>query len=116
MNELASFGISLGLTLLMELALAAAFGVRKKGLLIVLLANVLTNPLAVLAMKLVRSGLPALWYYPAEAGVELLVVLTEWGIYRAFQKEAPSLRRPFLLSLALNLVSYGAGLLLRFLL
>ena len=44
------FGISLGLTILIELAVAAPFGMRtRKKILLVLLVNVLTNPPAVLA-------------------------------------------------------------------
>ena len=44
------FGISLGLTILIELAVAAPFGMRtRKKILLELIVNVLTNPPAVLA-------------------------------------------------------------------
>ena len=114
MRYLLAFSISLGLTLAIELPLALLFGVRKKGLLVVALVNCVTNPAAVLFLWFVSIYLPGGWYYPAEITIEIVVVLTEWLVYRAFRPEIPSIKRPFLMALVLNACSYGGGLLLRF--
>ncbi len=108
------FGVSLGLTLLIELPLAFLFGVRKQGLLIVFLVNVLTNPLVNLLYLLARTylGVPA---FPTQIILEVPVVITEWLIYRLFHKHAGMFRVPFIMALILNAVSYGTGVLLTFL-
>lgn len=115
MEVLMSFGISLGLTLAIELSLALLLRVRtKRGLLIILLANVLTNPAAVflcLALGPVLGG----WYLPFQLLVEGFVVLTEGRVYRRFPTDLKAAPAPFLLSLILNACSYGAGLILYFL-
>ena len=55
MEHLLRFSISLGLTLAVEVPLSLLFGVRKKGLLCVILANVLTNPATVFLLLLIRK-------------------------------------------------------------
>ncbi len=108
---LETFGISLGLTLLIEVPLALLFGVRKEGLFVVFLVNVFTNPAVNLIYLLLRSlcGAPA---FPTQLLLEIPVVLSEWLIYRAFMKHADMFRRPFLMAFVLNAVSYGTGLLI----
>ncbi len=90
-----TFGVSLVLTLLLELPLAYAWGVRDWK--VIVAANLMTNPLAV-ALHL--------WGIP-QIPIEIGVVLAEWGVYKMH-----GFRNPFLLALGSNLVSYGIGLLL----
>lgn len=92
------FVISLGLTLMIELPIAYLWGLRKRQLLTVMIANVMTNPLAV-ALHL--TGIPQL-------PIELGVVLVEGEAYSLhFDK------RPWLLALCSNAISWGLGLLLQ---
>jgi hypothetical protein len=92
------FAISLGLTLLIELPVAYLWGLRKRALLTVLAANLMTNPLAV-ALHLM--GIPQI---PIEIGV----VLAEGAAYSLhFEK------RPWLLAIFSNAISWGIGLMLQ---
>lgn len=92
------FAMSLGLTLLFELPIAYLWGLRKRALLTVLAANLMTNPLAV-ALHLM--GIPQI---PIEIGV----VLAEGAAYSLhFEK------RPWLLAIFSNAISWGIGLILQ---
>ena len=92
------FALSLGLTLLFELPIAYLWGLRRRELLTVLAANLMTNPLAV-ALHLM--GIPQI---PIEIGV----VLAEGAAYSLhFEK------RPWLLALVSNAISWGIGLMLQ---
>ena len=92
------FALSLGLTLLFELPIAYLWGLRRRALLTVLAANLMTNPLAV-ALHL--TGIPQL---PIEIGV----VLAEGAAYSLhFEK------RPWLLAIFSNAISWGIGLILQ---
>ena len=92
------FAISLGLTLLIELPIAYLWGLRRRALLTVLAANLMTNPLAV-ALHLM--GIPQI---PIEIGV----VLAEGAAYSLhFEK------RPWLLAIFSNAISWGIGLLIQ---
>lgn len=94
-----SFAISLLLTLLIELPVAYAWGLRKKQLLTVAVANLMTNPLAV-ALHL--WGIPQL-------PIELGVFAAEAAAYRLhFEK------KPILLALVSNALSWGIGFVLQF--
>lgn len=97
---LITFGVSLGLTLLIELGFALLCRKRGRALLLAALVNILTNPLAVLAVRV--WGAP-LWL------AEGLVVLTEGFIYGKSREDFP---RPYLFSLCANALSFGLGLLL----
>ena len=91
------FALCLGLTLLIELPIAYGWGLRGQELLTVLVANVMTNPLAV-ALHL--CGIP-------QVPIELGVVLAEGFAYRLhFDK------RPLSLAIVSNAVSWGIGLVL----
>ena len=95
------FALSLGLTLLIELPIAYLWGLRRRALLTVFAANLMTNPLAV-ALHL--CGIP-------QVPIELCVVLAEGFAYRLhFDK------RPLSLAIVSNAVSWGIGLLLPFIL
>ena len=92
------FAMSLGLTLLFELPIAYLWGLRKRELLTVFMANLMTNPLAV-ALHL--CGIPQI---PIEIGV----VLAEGAAYSLhFEK------RPWLLAIFSNAISWGIGLILQ---
>ena len=91
------FALSLGLTLLIEVSVAYLWGLRKRELLTVFMANLMTNPLAV-ALHL--TGIPQI---PIEIGV----VLAEGFAYSLHFD-----RRPRLLALGSNGLSWGIGLLL----
>ena len=92
------FALSLGLTLLFELPIAYLWGLRRRELLTVLAANLMTNPLAV-ALHLM--GIPQI---PIEIGV----VLAEGAAYSLhFEK------RPWLLAIFSNAISWGIGLMLQ---
>ena len=92
------FALSLGLTLLLELPVAYFWGIRKRQLLTVFAANLMTNPLAV-ALHL--TGIPQI---PIEIGV----VLAEGFAYsKHFEK------RPWLLAVVSNALSWGIGILIQ---
>ena len=92
---------SLGLTLCFELAFALLWGVRGRDLLLIALANGVTNPAVVLLHTLFPSPV-------VTATLELSAVLVEGLLYRQF---APSLRRPMFFSLLANALSFSLGLL-----
>lgn len=98
-------GISLALTIGLELAWALLFRVRgRRDLMLVCLVNVLTNPPVVLLRFLLGS-----WaLLPLEAGA----VLAEGLCYRAYGERIP---HPWLFALSANLFSYGMGVVLNWL-
>jgi len=107
-----ALGVSLALTLAVELGFALVCRHRGKTLLLVALVNVLTNPLVVQAALLWRFfALPG--YAAAVAVLELLAVWAEGALYR---KSRLGFARPYVFSLAANALSFGLGLLLRFIL
>lgn len=99
---------SLFLTQFFELPFAWLWGAKKKDLLVVLLMNILTNPLVVM------------WHYSTwELGFlistvlpELAAIVTEATLLRKFTKDTPY---PVLLGVMINLFSYSAGVVLTFL-
>ena len=99
------FGISLGLTLLIELPVGFAMGMRgKKHILLMILVNILTNPAAVLLC----------WLGVAQIPVEIAVFLVEAGIYYWFSKdEGFTIKHPILLALWANLISWTSGILIQ---
>ena len=106
---LSSLGISLGLTLFAELGLALLCRGKGRGLLLVFLANVLTNPAAVLTALLWRFyALPG--YAAAVTVLELLAVGLEGLVY---DRRRAGFRHPYRFSLAANALSFGLGLALR---
>lgn len=98
-----ALGVSLGLTLALELIFALLCRKRGRALLLVALGNVLTNPAVVLAVRM--------WGAPVWL-MEALAVLTEGVIYQ----KSREFSRPYLFSLAANALSFGLGLALRHLL
>lgn len=96
------YGISFGLTLLIELPVCYLLGLRsRKELEVVFLVNLLTNPAAVWLHS--TLGLPQIF-------IEVLVVIIECYVYRQFRQT-----HPLRLSLLANGISWGLGLLLQML-
>ena len=95
-----------------ELLLALVFRIRKKGLLVVLLANVLTNPAYVLTILAIRIRMAPDSTKVIQLFLEALITLIEGLFYKKYLRE---LRHPWLFSLAANLFSIGAGVFYRWL-
>lgn len=106
MNLLISFLTALGLTLVFELVFALIWGVRKEGLLLVILMNVMTNPAVNLLHFFAVSllGWPPLWVVPL---LELAVVIVEGICCRGI------IRRPWLFVLLANGFSYTMGVIIQ---
>ena len=108
MSVFISLGVSLALTLLLELGFALIWKVQKADLPLVALANVLTNPVVVLCHMMTR------FYFPTV--LPFFTAVLEFG---AFSVEGylfstrSQIRRPWLFSLCANLFSYVVGILLR---
>lgn len=108
---LASLGISLALTLVFETGFFLLTGKRdKKDLLLLVLVNILTNPVVVLLywLTVLRWEVNSVIIVP----LEVFAVLTEGFYYR---KYGLNFKHPYLFSLAANAFSFGAGLLINWL-
>ena len=100
------FAVSLGLTLLLELPVAYYWGLRSRhDLTVAVLVNVLTNP----AVVLLNGLLSATPWWAVQLPVEAAAIAVEGFCYRHCGE---NIRRPYLLSLCANCISYGAGLVL----
>ena len=97
---------ALAMTLVLELVFALAWGVRKEGLLVVGLMNLMTNPAAnvLYYFGVQLLGWPPLWLTLA---LEAAVVAAEGICGRGI------IRRPWLFALLVNLFSYGVGALIQ---
>ena len=95
------------LTLAVEIPVCLLMGIRKKGLWIVLLANVMTNP-AVNVLFWLCAAYTALPTVAVIAVLEVSAVVAEWLVYRLLT----DVKRPFLVSLVANAVSFGTGLII----
>lgn len=98
--------VSLVLTLIFEAAFAYLWGFRsEKEFKLVLLVNILSNPIVSVTHYLISIHIPA-----ALTAVTILLetyaVVAEWLCYR---KYSPQLKHPFLFALSANLFSYGLG-------
>ena len=94
------------LTVIIEVPFLWLFGYRSKAdVTVTVCANVITNLLLNICIRLVFSGQPGAWVWPLEG----IVVVSEYAIYAyAF---APSMRLA-LLTLTANGLSYGIGCLI----
>lgn len=104
------FGVSLLMTLLVEGLVAFVWGLRgRKQFLLVLLVNVLTNPMAVLLYWLYQVYF-AQHSLLLQILIELAVVIVEACIYKSFaEDERFQIRRPVLLAIVANALSWGIG-------
>jgi len=107
---LAALAISLVLTLVFEIGFFFITGKRnRKDLLLVILVNVLTNPIVVLLYWI--SAYFTNWNLTlVKIPLEIFAVLTE-GFY--YKKYGQTFKRPFLFSLAANAFSFTAGVLIQ---
>ncbi len=99
-------GISFILTAAVEITFALAAGIRtKKDLLLVFLANLLTNPAVVLLYYL--AAYHTAWAPEAiKLSLEITAVLAEAYCYMIYSVD---IRRPFLFSFVANLISFSIG-------
>lgn len=101
-----AFAVSLGLTLLLEVPVAYCWGLRSRhDLTVAVLVNVLTNP----AVVLLNGLLSATPWWAVQLLLEAAAIAVEGFCYRHCGE---NIRRPYLLSLCANCISYGAGLVL----
>ena len=101
-----AFALSLGLTLLLEVPVAYCWGLRSRhDLTVAVLVNVLTNP----AVVLLNGLLSATPWWAVQLPLEAAAIAVEGFCYRHCGEDV---RRPYLLSLCANCISYGAGLVL----
>ena len=105
---LPALGISLGLTLLLESIFGLIWGVKgKRDWFLLLLVNVVTNPIVVTLHYCVSS------FWAVTVALEVFAVAAEWLAYRRWGK---STYPAFLFSLCANCFSYFSGLLINLLL
>ena len=96
-------------TIIIETLFALVFRVKGKNLLIVILAQVITNPIVALSTNLYTLAVSYYNNFPhAMIVMELFAFLAEAFIYKAFLKDYKFLN-PFLLSFLLNLFSLIFG-------
>lgn len=102
----------LALTIALEGTLGFVLGVRSvRGQAVLLLANVLTNPLVVSLNVTCTFLFGRVGYWASIAVLESAAFAAEALVYR---QNPPCGRNPFLLSAALNACSLGAGWIIRY--
>ena len=102
--------ISLAATIILESGFFFLVGKRnKKDLLLVVLVNVLTNPIVVLLywLSVLYTDINSVI---VKAALEIFAVLVEWYYYKRY---AQDIRKPFLFSLAANAFSFAIGVLIQ---
>ena len=108
---ISNFIICLILTVIIEAGFSFLLGVRTGyGQLIVLIVNVITNPILNSILTVVSFYMPRSFYYYFLIPLEILVVVAEGLIYK---KSLPLKINPFIFSIILNSCSYfiGSGIL-----
>ena len=107
---LISLAVSLMLTLFLETVFYLVIGKRDvKDLKLLLLVNLLTNPIVVVSFWL--TAIYTQWNaYLAIIPLEFFAVIVEGWYYK---KHGRSFKRPFLFSLCANAFSFGAGMLIQ---
>ena len=110
---LITLGISLALTIVLETIFFFVSGKRDKmDFLLLVLVNVLTNPVVVLIYWL--CAVYTSWNaYLIQIPLEISAVLVEGFCFYKYGRE---FKRPYLFAIAVNAFSYFAGILLRLLL
>lgn len=96
------FLLPLSLTLLIELAVALAWGLRDRDLLLCALVNLLTNP----AVVLLHSLFPAWWVTLLLEGTAVVVEAAYYSLC------GTQISHPRLLALSANALSFCTGLLI----
>ena len=103
---LQSMAIALCLTLILELLFALFWGVRKRGVLLVVLMNLLTNPAVNLlhAIAVFLLGWPPIWVVPI---LEAAAIIAE-GFCCTHM-----IKRPWLFAVLVNGFSYTMGVIIQ---
>jgi len=107
MPLLISLGVSLALTLVLESGFALLWGVERRDMGLVLLVNVLTNPVVVLCHRAAAIWMPGL-LLAVTAVLELGAVAAEGWLYR----ERSRVKFPWAFSMCANSFSFILGLLM----
>lgn len=109
------FGVSLLLTLIIELTVAGWFKIPwGKDMLPVVLVNVLTNPVVVMICWLWRLYISEINIYWIQIPVELIVVGSEFLIYKSLIKSGWECENPFRFSVVANGCSWLFGVFISF--
>lgn len=108
------FGISLALTIVVELAVVSLLERKQHNvpniILLAILVNILTNPPAVLLCWLGRIYMPDVSHILLQLAVETVVVAVEACIYRSFAaKPGWEIDRPVRLAVTANACSWLLG-------
>lgn len=109
------FGISLVLTIVLEIAVLFLLKESsRRNVVLLLLVNVLTNPAAVFLSMIgnMLGGIGReLWF---QIPIEIVVVMIEAGIYWVFSREKDwEIRHPILLAIVANMVSWLSGVVIQ---
>ncbi len=104
---------SLILTLIIELSVSFIIGIREKNdIKVVILANIITNPIVVFIANCVALMNNTLIYIIVVIILEILAVLTEYKIFKnylKFDKESP-----MIISVINNSISFTLGLIISY--
>lgn len=112
-----SFVGRLVLTLVLELAVAVAFGFRaKRQIITIVCMNLITQVGLNQAITHLFPLVSSWWYWPGLLALEVLIFLVEGAVYAKFlprwKKDPAVVCHPWGYALAANAASFGAGLLL----
>ena len=102
------------LTVIIEVILALIIGIRnKKDIIIVILVNLFTNPFVTIIPFIFNIYCGIMYKKISLIILEILIVLLEGYIYKkSLIKNKPN---PYILSLILNVASYGVGFIINYL-
>ncbi len=107
------FAVSLGMTIVLEALVMIGLGEHsKKNMLLLLLINIFTNPMAVY-LSYVGNYLIRLPNILIQVPIEIFVILVEVGIYKWFSKDENwNIKKPILLGTLANIISWSVGLMM----
>lgn len=104
------FVVSLVLTLIIELIVARCWGMKsKKEYRLVVLVNILTNPVAVFLAWICNNYLGNNSYFIAQCVIEAVVIVVEAKIYLGFVKEGWKIKKPIPFAIIVNMISWLSG-------
>ncbi len=110
---LPTFALSLGLTIVIEGSVALVFRMKGRDLVLLVLVNVLTNPAVVYLNMLFGGIFPEAWVFWWQIPLEIAAVVVEGVLYFKLSR---SLRSPWMFAVIANVLSYGMGLIITFVL
>lgn len=105
------FIVSLALTLIIEIIVARAWGLKsKKERKLVVLVNILTNPVAVFFSWICNNYLGNNFYFLAQCLIEIVVIVVEAELYLWFAKEDGwNIKKPIQFAIIVNMISWLSG-------